>query len=84
MRVQSRKRKEKYATTFRFHVLSFGRLANVDGEHDDLGCHSGHLVAEAELIDTIHMCSNGVLSAGLTVSFVNLFTVRTSYLQMKQ
>lgn len=68
------------ALTLGLHVLSFGRLADVDGEHHDLGGHGGHLVAEAELVGPVHMGGYGILPTGLTVSFIDLLPVRTGYL----
>lgn len=70
--------------TFRLHVLAFRRLSDVDGEHDDLGRHGGHLVAEAELVGSVHVCSHGVFPTGLSVSFVNLFTIRPRYLKRER
>lgn len=70
------------ALTLCLHVLSFGRLADVDGEHHNLRGHGGHLVAEAELVGSVHMGSYRILPAGLTVSFIDLLPVRTCYLIM--
>lgn len=69
-----------HALTLRLHVLSFGRLADVDGEHHDLRGHGGHLVAEAELVGSVHMGGYRILAAGLAVSFIDLLPVRTGYL----
>uniref|UniRef100_A0A0E9XHF9 Uncharacterized protein n=1 Tax=Anguilla anguilla TaxID=7936 RepID=A0A0E9XHF9_ANGAN len=68
--------------SFRLHAVPLGGLSNVDGEHDDLGGHGGHLVAEAELVGSVHVSGHGVLSAGLPVAFVNLRAVWPGYLHI--
>lgn len=67
--------------TFCLHVLALGGLSDVDGEHDDLGGHGGHLVAEAELVGAVHVCGHRVLAAGLSVAFVDLLPIRSRYLE---
>jgi len=63
--------------TLCLHVLSFGRLADVDGEHHNLRGHGGHLVAEAELVGAVHMGGYRILPTGLAVSFIDLLPVWT-------
>ncbi len=70
--------------TFCLHVLAFGGLSNINCEHDDLGCHGWHLVAEAELVGSVHVCCNRVLATGLSVAFINLLSIRPCYLQRTQ
>lgn len=70
--------------TFRLHVLYLGCLSDIDGEHDNLWCHGGHLVAEAELVGPIHVSCHGVLSTGLSISFVDLLAIRSCYLHSRQ
>lgn len=66
--------------TLCLHAVALWRLADVDSEHDDLGGHGGHLVAEAELVSAVHVCSHRVLPTGLSVSFIDLLPVWTCYL----
>lgn len=67
--------------TFRLHVLPFGRLPDVDGEHHYLRSHGGHPVAKAELVRPVHVSSERVLPTGLPVPFVNPFIVGSCNLQ---
>lgn len=69
--------------TFCLHAVSLGGLSNVNGEHDDLGCHGGHLVAEAELVGPVHVSCHGVLSTGLSIAFVDLLAIRSCYLHSR-
>lgn len=48
----------------------FRCLSNVHAEHDDLGCHGGHLIAEAILEFSIHVSCKRVLAIGLSVTTV--------------
>lgn len=68
--------------TFCLHVLAFRGLSDIDGEHDDLGRHGRHLVAEAELVGSVHVRRHGVFPTGLSVAFVNLLTIRPGYLEI--
>lgn len=77
-------RARTHTHTFRLHVLAFGCLSDIYGEHNDLGCHGGHLVAEAELVGSIHVCCHRVFSTGLSVPFVNLLAIRPCYLHRRQ
>lgn len=67
--------------TFCLHVLAFRGLSNINREHDDLRCHGWHLVAEAELVGSVHVCCHGVFSTGFSVAFVNLLAIRPCYLK---
>lgn len=69
--------------TLGLHSITLWRLADIDGEHDDLGGHGGHLVAETELVSAIHVRGHRVLPAGLPVSFVDLLSVWTCDLPEK-
>lgn len=61
--------------SFCLHVLSFGSLPNVNGEHYYLWSHSGHPIAKAELVCPIHVGCKCVLPAGLPVSFIDSFII---------
>lgn len=65
-----------WPSTFAVFIhVHFGLLSNVHAEHNNLGCHGGHLVAEAVLVDTIHVSSKGVLAIGLPLPIVDVLTI---------
>lgn len=66
--------------TFCLHVLVFRGFSNINCEHDNFRCHGWHLVAEAKLVGSIHVCGHRVFSTGLSDSFVNLLAIRSCYL----
>lgn len=70
--------------TFCLHVLALGSFTDVNGEHDNFGSHGGHLVAKAKFISAIHMSSHRVFPTGLTVSFINLLSIWSSYLKRRK
>ena len=74
-----------WGPTVSVHValLVLGLLPDVHGEHDDLGGHGGHLVAEAVLVHTVHVGSKRVLAVGLPVALVDHLSVRAIDLKVK-
>lgn len=50
-------------------------LDNVHGEHDNLGRHSGHFVAETVLVDAVGVSGERVLAVGLAIALVDDFVV---------
>lgn len=73
-----------HSHTLGLHSVALWRLADIDSEHDDLGGHGGHLIAEAELVNAIHVCSHRVLPTRLSVSFIDLLPVWTCDLSSEQ
>lgn len=66
---------QKWHLTFCFHVLSFGSLPNVNGEHNYFWSHGGHPITKAELVGPIHVGCKRVLPTGLSVSFIDSFII---------
>ncbi len=56
---------------FRAASAGSGGLANVHGEHDDLGRHGAHLVGEAVAVDAVHVGGEGVLAVALPLAAVH-------------
>ena len=46
-------------------------LGDIHREHDNLGGHSRHLIAEAVLVDAVHVSGERVLAVGLAVALVD-------------
>ncbi len=58
------------------------RLGHVHREHDDLGRHGAHLVAEAVLVNAVGVRGECVLAVGLAVALVDHLVVRSGDLDV--
>ena len=70
---------EKEQRTISIYMI-FGCLSDGHVEHDRLGSHRGHLIAKAIPIDTVHVCSKGVLATGLSLTGIDDLLIRTDNL----
>ncbi len=61
--------------------MVFRGLPHLHTEHDDLGGHGGHLVAETVLVQSIHVSSKCVLAVRLPLTRIYHSFVRASYLE---
>ena len=55
-----------------------GSISNVHTEHDNLGCHGGHLVRETVLVHTVHVGCKGVLAIRLSLTLYREFEILNS------
>ena len=65
--------------TISLHAV-FWSLPYLHAEHDYLGCHGGHLVAETVLVYAVHVCRKCVLATRLTLTRVNDSFIRSNNL----
>ena len=64
--------------------MVFRSLSNIHAEHDGLGRHGGHLVAEAVLVHTIHVGCKCILAIGLSITGIDQSPIWTLNLQNKE
>ena len=55
--------------------LDIVHLGDIHGEHDDLGRHGRHLIAEAVLVDAVGVRRERVLAVGLAIALIDQLVV---------
>ena len=54
-------------------------LQDLHGEHDNLGSHGGHFVAEAIPVDAVHVRRKSVLTVALPLTLVQVSAIKDSW-----